>query len=155
MKLEFTKEEINLLGDLVFLGNWIINSHRLTDVQIKEYETISAKIENLHNNLLSSEEKDLYIDMSDYYMNRLSDYIKDYDEEGYLFTLAEKLSEVNYPINQNATKYYDSATMQTDAQHIYENEFKKKGLSIINIDIPDMDEQLEICRLKRQRKPRY
>lgn len=153
MKLEFTKEEISLIGDLVFLGNWIINSHRLSDEQIKEYETISAKVENLHKKLLSHEEKDLYIDMSDYYMKKLNNYISDYDEEGYLFTLAEKLSEVNYPIDQKATKYYDSATMQTDAQHIYENEFKKKGLSIINVDIPDMDEQLEIYRLKRKRNP--
>lgn len=149
MKLNFTVEEIELLGDLVFLGNWIINSHRLHDVQIEKYEKISDIVEKIHNQLLSSDDKNIYIDMSDFYMKRLKNYIEDYDEEGCFFTLAEKLAEANYPVNPNSTKYYDSVNMQTDAQHIYEKELNKKGVSIISVDIPDMDDQLEIYRLER------
>lgn len=146
MKLTLTKEQFEILSDLVFLGNWVVNSHRLPDDTIKKYETLSTQIQKLHERLLPPDEKDLYIDIYDYYMKHLKTYIDDYDNEGCFPVLAQKLAEANYPANPNATKYYNSLNMQYDAQTIYEKELTKKGMSIISIDIPDMDDRLEKCR---------
>jgi len=46
MKLELTKKEFQLLGDLVFIGNWIININRTIQgkAEIKKYELLADKI---------------------------------------------------------------------------------------------------------------
>jgi hypothetical protein len=44
MENNFTKKQYLTLMKLVYLGNWLANSHRLSDDQIKEYEEMEDYI---------------------------------------------------------------------------------------------------------------
>lgn len=101
----------------------------------------------------ANELKDFDFDEMQFYLDRLENYIDEYDSEGCFPTLAQKLAQANYPKKPQSKSYYDSIHIQLDAQEIYREELIKKGVSILSVDIPDLEDRLEVCRqaLKKRR----
>lgn len=153
MKIELTKEDIDILCDLVFLGDWLINSLRLPADHIEKYKKFSKKAERLHRHILSPEEqKHFDNDELQFYLDKLENYIDEYDNESCFPTLAIKLAQANYPENPQSKNYYDSIHIQLDAMEIYRKELVEKGTSILSVDISDIEDRLEVCRLALKKR---
>jgi len=84
MMSDLTEEEFKILCELVFLGNWLINSVRPPDTIIEKYDLLALKIQKLHSNLLSPQEKRAFDkDPYPFYLETLGldVFIEDYDNE--------------------------------------------------------------------------
>ena len=79
-KIEFTKEQYEALLKLVYLGNWLINSHRNLDQIEKKYEEIEqylfSKSKDFGLDYFSDREESKYPSMdfeNDHEINRFRD----------------------------------------------------------------------------------
>lgn len=99
MKIEFTKEQYENLMKLVYLGEWMVNSHRVFDERIKKYDKLQKYIFSFAKDF--GLEK--YVDNRDFYpsgffeeetdINGLRD---EYDEDAFWLELPNRLGERDF-----------------------------------------------------------
>ena len=78
MKIELTEQQFRYLLDLVYIGNWVINSTREND-RIQEYDQVESLIFShcLHHKM--SKLVELY---RGELMERIDAYLSEFDEHG-------------------------------------------------------------------------
>ncbi len=135
MNIELTKKEFRFLLDMVYIGNWVLNSARGDD-RIAEYDDLQEKI---FKNCLGADMKSLIqpknsrISPSRLYEDGgIHDAIADYEDSIFFDILAEELARrdmVSEQLNQ------DDLTELSLRMQEYISEFEQNGVQNISLDI--------------------
>ena len=138
MQLELTKKEFRRLLDLVYIGNWILNSTREDD-RIPDYDQLESKIfgKCLEQNIpgLAEVWNGTVIPSRAFEEGGIHEAIMDYEDTVFFEILAEELArrDMNYePIGK---ENYDELVERMNA---YIAEFEEHGTDNILIESPDL-----------------
>lgn len=142
VKMQFSAEEFEVLSDLIFLGNWIVNASRLADKSIKKYEDLTTKMLELFMNDRTDDDRSE--DITDYYYDKLVDLIDYYDNKGYLVKLAENMAKHKYPDIKDTKdeNFFINHIRQFAAKEAYEKTLQKDGLKAVEIKVDNLNEKI-------------
>lgn len=135
MNIELTNKEYRLLLDLVYIGNWILNSTR-TDDRIEDYDLLQEKLfakapANGMRSLAESWQGHVFPSRA-YEDGGIHEAIADYEDAVFFDILAEELARRDLGLEDSDP---DDATALANRIDEYMAEFEKNGLNTINIDI--------------------
>ena len=135
MNIELTDKEFRRLLDMVYIGNWILNSTRGDD-RFEDYDLIQEKLfalcpangmrslmQNWHGHIFPSQA---------YEDGGIHEAIADYEDAVFYNILAEELARRDLGLEDYDP---DDFTELTARMEEYLAEFDKNGLNAINIDI--------------------
>ena len=135
MNIELTSKEYRLLLDMVYIGNWILNSTR-TDDRIEDYDLLQEKLfakapANGMRSLVESWRGHIFPSRA-YEDGGIHEAIADYEDAVFYDILAEELARRDLGLENSDP---EDATELTNRMNEYMAEFEKNGLNTINIDI--------------------
>ena len=135
MNIELTSKEYRLLLDMVYIGNWILNSTR-TDDRIEDYDLLQEKLfakapANGMRSLVESWQGHIFHSRA-YEDGGIHEAIADYEDAVFYDILAEELARRDLGLENSDP---EDATELTNRMDEYMAEFEKNGLNTINIDI--------------------
>ena len=135
MNIELTSKEYRLLLDMVYIGNWILNSTR-TDDRIEDYDLLQEKLfakapANGMRSLVESWQGHIFPSRA-YEVGGIHEAIADYEDAVFYDILAEELARRDLGLENSDP---EDATELTNRMDEYMAEFEKNGLNTINIDI--------------------
>ena len=135
MNIELTSKEYRLLLDMVYIGNWILNSTR-TDDRIEDYDLLQEKLfakapANGMRSLVVSWQGHIFPSRA-YEDGGIHEAIADYEDAVFYDILAEELARRDLGLENSDP---EDATELTNRMDEYMAEFEKNGLNTINIDI--------------------
>lgn len=135
MNIELTSKEYRLLLDMVYIGNWILNSTR-TDDRIEDYDLLQEKLfakapANGMRSLVESWQGHIFPSRA-YEGGGIHEAIADYEDAVFYDILAEELARRDLGLENSDP---EDATELTNRMDEYMAEFEKNGLNTINIDI--------------------
>lgn len=128
MQLELTSREFRLLLDMVYIGNWVLNSTRGED-RFREYDNIESKLFSLCKEngmgVLAQNWEGTVVPSEAYAQGGIHEAIAYYEDNVFYEILAEELSrrDMDYPeINE---ENYDEIVTRMDR---YMSEFQNSGV---------------------------
>jgi len=134
MNIELTDREYRRLLDMVYIGNWILNSTRGDD-RFEDYDLLQEKlfsqcpqsmrslVQTWHGHIFPSRA---------YEDGGIHEAIADYEDAVFYNILAEELARRDLGLeNEDPEDFGELALRMED----YLDEFEKNGLDTINIDI--------------------
>ena len=135
MNIELTSKEYRLLLDMVYIGNWILNSTR-TDDRIEDYDLLQEKLfakapANGMRSLVESWQGHIFPSRASE-DGGIHEAIADYEDAVFYDILAEELARRDLGLENSDP---EDATELTNRMDEYMAEFEKNGLNTINIDI--------------------
>ena len=135
MNIELSEKEFRRLLDMVYIGNWILNSARGND-RFEDYDLLQEKlfaqcpahgmrtlVESWHGHIFPSRA---------YEDGGIHEAIADYEDAVFYDILAEEHARRDLGLEDSDPADYTELTARMDE---YLDEFDKNGLSTINIDI--------------------
>ena len=123
MKIELTNKEFRRLLDLVYIGNWVLNSTRGND-RFADYDNLESKI-FAYSPALSEPWNGTIVPSRAYAEGGIHEAIAYYEDNVFYEILAEELSrrDMNYP--EITPENYDEIITRMDR---YMSEFQSSGL---------------------------
>lgn len=134
MNIELSGKEYRRLLDMVYIGNWILNSTRGND-RFEDYDVLMEKlfsrcpeqgmtalVEYWQGHIVPSEA---------YENGGIHEAIADYEDAVFFSILAEELARRDLGLEASDP---DDFTELTDRMDEYLNEFDKNGLSTVNVE---------------------
>ena len=135
MNIELTDKEFRRLLDLVYIGNWILNSTRGDD-RFEDYDLLQEKlfalcsqngmrslIQNWHGHIFPSRA---------YEDGGIHEAIADYEDAIFFDILAEELARRDLGLVETDPEDFTELSARMEE---YLNEFDKNGLNTINLDL--------------------
>ena len=139
MQLDLTKKEFRRLLDMVYIGNWILNSTRGDD-RIADYDDLESKLFSLcrGQGMQALVEKWEGVDVPSraFSDGGIHEAIMDYEDTVFYEILAEELARRDMEYQPVSKENYDELVARMDD---YIAEFEAHGTD--NISIPSMDEE--------------
>ena len=137
MNIELTDKEFRRLLDLVYIGNWILNSTREKD-RFEDYDILQEKLfaqcaKNGMNALISRWQGHIFPSPA-YENGGIHEAIADYEDAVFFDILAEELARRDMDYQPVSNDNYEALVSRMDD---YIAEFEAHGTD--NISIPDMD----------------
>lgn len=138
MKIELSKKEFRRLLDLVYIGNWILNSTRGDD-RFEDYDDVESKLfamcreEGMSGLVEKWEGTD--IPSKAFAEGGIHEAIMDYEDTVFYEILAEELARRDMDYQEVSQENYNELVTRMDE---YIAEFEAHGTD--NILIPSMDE---------------
>ena len=131
MQIELTNKEFRRLLDLVYIGNWVLNSTRGED-RFQDYDNLESKIFAL-SPALSEPWNDTIIPSRAYAEGGIHEAIAYYEDNVFYEILAEELSrrDMNYP--EITDDNYDEIITRMDQ---YMSEFQCSGVDRLVLEEP-------------------
>ena len=135
MNIELTDKEFRRLLDMVYIGNWILNSTRGND-RFEDYDEIEEKLfalcpENGMRSLVQRYDGHIYPSKA-YEDGGIHEAIADYEDAVFFNILAEELARRDLGLEDSDPENFDELT---DRMESYLDEFEKNGLDTVNVDI--------------------
>ena len=135
MNIDLTEKEFRRLLDLVYIGNWILNSTRTTD-RFEDYDIVQEKLfslcsKNGMKSLVQLWHGHVFPSRA-YEDGGIHEAIADYEDAVFYNILAEELARRDLGLEDCDP---DDFTELTARMEEYLAEFDKNGLNTINIDI--------------------
>ena len=134
MNIELTNKEFRRLLDLVYIGNWVLNSTRGDD-RFEDYDLLEEKIFALcksqgMKSLIQSYEGRIYPSRA-YEEGGIHEAIADYEDAVFFEILAEELArrDMDYA-DIGPDKYEELATRMDE----YISEFEKNGVENVSVE---------------------
>lgn len=137
MNIELSKKEFRRLLDLVYIGNWILNSTRGDD-RIPDYDNVESKLfalcreQGMH--ALTEKWNGEYIPSRAFAEGGIQEAIVDYEDTVFYEILAEELARRDMDYQPVSPENYEELVQRMDD---YIAEFEAHGTD--NILISDMD----------------
>ena len=138
MELNMTEKQFRRLLDLVYIGNWVLNSTRGDD-RIKEYDQVESLIFShcLHHKM--SKLVELYrgelIPSRAFSDGGIHEAIENYEDVVFYEILAEELAMRDMDGEPLTRENYSALMDRIDA---YLSEFDRHGTDNISVDLDDM-----------------
>ena len=135
MNIELSEKEFRRLLDMIYIGNWILNSTRGDD-RFEDYDLLQEKLFALCPShgmraLVESWQDDIFPSRA-YEEGGIHEAIADYEDAVFYNILAEELARRD--LGLETTDPEDFTELQNRMED-YLAEFDKNGLNTINIDI--------------------
>ena len=135
MNVELTDKEFRRLLDMIYIGNWILNSARGND-RFEDYDRLEEKFfsmcpENGMNSLAQSYHGHVFPSAA-YENGGIHEAIADYEDSVFYNILAEELARRDLGLEDRDPENFDELTERMDS---YLDEFEKNGLDTVNVDI--------------------
>jgi hypothetical protein len=136
VNLELTKKQYRRLLDLVYIGNWILNSTREPDDRITDYDDVESKIfsyaPGAGMSVVAQMRRNGAIGPSQMYEDGgIHDAIADYEDGVFFEILAEELAIRDMERESSAPGDEDELTSRIDE---YIEEFEENGTDRIYIE---------------------
>ena len=137
MKLELTKQQFRYLLDLVYIGNWVINSTRESD-RIKEYDQVESLVFSHCLQQKMSKLVELYkgelIPSRAFADGGIHEAIENYEDVVFYEILAEELALRDMDGEPVTRENYTQLLDRIDA---YLSEFDRNGTDNISVDMDE------------------
>ena len=138
MQLELSKKEFRRLLDMVYIGNWILNSARGDD-RFTDYDEVESKLFGLCKGTPLASLTEVW-DGEDVPSKAFSDggiheAIMDYEDTVFFEILAEELARRDMDYQPISKENYDELMSRMDE---YINEFEAHGTDNILVDSPEL-----------------
>lgn len=128
MQLELSAREFRLLLDMVYIGNWVLNSTRGED-RFQEYDDIESKLfsqcRNTNLKILAEDWNGTCVPSKAYADGGIHEAIAYYEDNVFYEILAEELSRRDMAYPEIDEDNYDEIVSRMDR---YMNEFQASGL---------------------------
>ena len=135
MNIELTDKEFRRLLDLVYIGNWILNSARGDD-RFEDYDLLQEKLFALSGQVgmptLSERWQGHIFPSRAFEEGGIHEAIADYEDAVFFNILAEELARRDLGLEAEEPEDY---TELTERMEEYLAEFDRNGLGAIHIDI--------------------
>lgn len=129
MQIDLTAKEFRRLLDLVYIGNWILNSTRGED-RFQDYDSLESKLFGLCRNgnmsILTEDWNGISIPSRAYTEGGIHEAIAYYEDNIFYEILAEELSRRDMDYPEITQENYDEITSRMDR---YLSEFEASGLT--------------------------
>ena len=138
MKIELTDKQFRRLLDMVYIGNWILNSARGGD-RFTDYDEVESKLFGLCKGTPLASLTEVW-DGEDVPSKAFSDggiheAIMDYEDTVFFEILAEELARRDMDYQPISKENYDELMSRMDE---YINEFEAHGTDNILVDSPEL-----------------
>ena len=135
MQIELSKKEFRRLLDLVYIGNWILNSTRGDD-RFEDYDELQEKLFTLcldrgMRSLVQTWHGRIYPSKA-YEEGGIHEAIADYEDAVFYNILAEELARRDLGLEDSDP---DDFAELAERMEDYLDEFEKNGLDTISIDM--------------------
>ncbi len=140
MKINFTKKQYKLLIEMLFAGNWLINSHRLWDERLDNYEQLVQHFLSFYKEFNMGDYVEYDHKSNCYFHTRKFEeeffskkYIDDYDEDAFWGELVSRLAlrdmVRDYGLEQiNKMDDFARLEIKFEYEEKYNREFEENGL---------------------------
>ena len=135
MRIDLTREQYTHLAELVYLGNWVVNGHRLPDELIEKYDDAEQLFLSFSKRMVNYElikhyeEHDAY-EPAPEMESRLHEFINEYDEATLWEELSDRLAARDLlELGQEIT--IEGLLPLADR---YDEELSKNGLDRVRVD---------------------
>ena len=129
MQIDLPAKEFRRLLDLVYIGNWILNSTRGED-RFQDYDALESKLFGLCRNgnmsILTEDWNGISIPSRAYAEGGIHEAIAFYEDNVFYEILAEELSRRDMDYPEITQENYDEITSRMDR---YLSEFEASGLT--------------------------
>ena len=137
MNIELTKKEFRRLLDMVYIGNWVLNSTRGND-RFEDYDKLESKLFALcrevgMNRLVEKWEGEM-VPSKEFTDGGIHEAIMDYEDTVFFEILAEELARRDMDYQPVSKENYDELVARMDE---YIAEFEAHGTDNILIDSMD------------------
>lgn len=134
MEIHLTNKEFRRLLDMVYIGNWVLNSTRGTD-RIADYDELESKLFGLCENTpmasLVETWQGLKVPSRAYNDGGIHEAIADYEDNVFYDLLAEELARRDMDYPEITKENYDELV---DRMEAYISEFEENGADHIVIE---------------------
>ena len=135
MNIELTDREYRRLLDMVYIGNWILNSARGDD-RFEDYDLLQEKLFSLcaangMRSLVQSWQGHIFPSRA-YEEGGIHEAIADYEDAVFYSILAEELARRDLGLESTDPEDFSELSRRMEE---YLCEFEKNGLDTVNIDI--------------------
>ena len=135
MNIELTDREYRRLLDMVYIGNWILNSTR-DDDRFEDYDLLQEKLFSLcpangMRSLVQSWQGHIFPSRA-YEDGGIHEAIADYEDAVFYSILAEELARRDLGLESSDPEDFSELSRRMEE---YLCEFEKNGLDTVNIDI--------------------
>ena len=135
MNIDLTDKEFRRLLDMVYIGNWILNSTRASD-RFEDYDLVQEKLfglcaKNGMRSLIQSWHGHIFPSKA-YEDGGIHEAIADYEDAVFFDILAEELARRDMTDDGENEDDIAALALRMDE---YMNEFEKNGVNNIRIDI--------------------
>ena len=128
MQIDLTDKEFRHLLDMVYIGNWVLNSTRGED-RFKEYDDIESKLFALCKNtklrILQEDWNGICVPSKAYAEGGIHEAIEFYEDNIFYEILAEELSRRDMAYPEINEENYDEIVTRMDR---YMREFQRSGV---------------------------
>jgi hypothetical protein len=156
MKILFSKKEYRLLLDMMYLSDWMMNSHHSDpELHNQEYSALRKKILSYHKEMGLEEiieyssADDEYYELSDYEDELQEKFIEPYEDEVFWDELSDRLAERDLIRKIGVDKFeamdvFDRVNKTEEIRERYLLEFERHGLERIQAADSTFTEELKI-----------
>ncbi len=135
MNIELTEKEYRRLLDMIYIGNWILNSARGED-RFEDYDLLQEKLFSLcpangMRSLVESWQGHIFPSRA-YENGGIHEAIADYEDAVFYSILAEELARRDLGLESSDPEDFTELTGRMEE---YLSEFERNGLDTISIDI--------------------
>ena len=135
MNIELSEKEFRRLLDLVYVGNWVLNSARGDD-RFEDYDQLQEKMFSLApqhgmNSLVQRSYGHLFPSQA-YEDGGIHEAIADYEDAVFYDILAEELARRDLGLESEEPEDYTELSARMEE---YLSEFDKNGLNTIHVDL--------------------
>lgn len=134
MQIDLTNKEFRHLLDMVYIGNWILNSTRGTD-RFQPYDDLESKLfglcRNSGMNILVEDWNGIPVPSKAYAEGGIHEAITYYEDNVFYEILAEELSRRDMSYPEITEENYDEILGRMDR---YMDEFQDSGLDHLVLD---------------------
>jgi len=146
--IECSDSEFKTISEMIYLGDWMINSGRLPEVIIKKYYNIKRKFLALCKKrmlALQPDKKDDLRDIDCFFYDLTEEHISHYSDDIFYIILSKKLAEFQFPVDnlRDRETLIKGYFFQKIAQEEYLKELETNHLSNVKIAVPDLMEKQE------------
>ena len=135
MQIELTEKEFRRLLDLVYIGNWILNSTRGED-RFEDYDLLQEKLFALSSGVgmpsLVQRWRGHIFPSKAYEEGGIHEAIADYEDAVFFDILAEELARRDLGLEEQEPEDYTALNARIDE---YLDEFERSGLSSVHMDL--------------------
>ncbi len=137
MNIELSDKEFRRLLDMVYIGNWILNSTRGDD-RFEDYDLMQEKLfsmcpANGMRSLVQMWHGHIFPSKA-YEDGGIHEAIADYEDAVFYNILAEELARRDLGLEDTDPESFDELTARMDD---YLDEFERNGLDSVSVDIDD------------------
>jgi hypothetical protein len=134
MNIELTSKEYRRLLDMVYIGNWVLNSMRGDD-RIDEYDEVESRIFSHclgHAPALVELDGDAAVPSEDFIDGGIHEAIAAYEDTVFYEILAEELARKDMEIQDIGPENVDELACRIDE---YIEEFEENGMNNVSLNI--------------------